>query len=43
VAGGLLLVLAVVQPPPLTRVITGWPPPGWRLALCAGFPVESTC
>ncbi|WP_244315199.1 ComEC/Rec2 family competence protein [Streptomyces glaucescens] len=34
VAGGLLLVLAVVQPPPLTRVITGWPPPGWRLALC---------
>ncbi|WP_346768007.1 ComEC/Rec2 family competence protein [Streptomyces sp. JB150] len=33
-AGGLLLVVAVVQPPPLTRVITGWPPPGWRLALC---------
>jgi competence protein ComEC len=29
-----LLVLAVVQPPPLTRVITGWPPPGWRLAMC---------
>ncbi|MDH6490318.1 ComEC/Rec2 family competence protein [Streptomyces sp. SAI-127] len=27
-------VLAVVQPPPLTRVITGWPPPGWRLAMC---------
>jgi competence protein ComEC len=33
-ACGLLLVLAVVQPPPLTRVITGWPPPGWRLAMC---------
>ncbi|MER6342964.1 ComEC/Rec2 family competence protein [Streptomyces sp. NPDC001595] len=31
---GALLMLAVVQPPPLTRVITGWPPPGWRLALC---------
>ncbi|MEU6380217.1 ComEC/Rec2 family competence protein [Streptomyces sp. NPDC046909] len=31
---GVLLVLAVVQPPPLTRVITGWPPPGWRFAMC---------
>ncbi|WP_373299187.1 ComEC/Rec2 family competence protein [Streptomyces phaeofaciens] len=31
---GVLLVLAVVQPPPLTRVLTGWPPPGWRLAMC---------
>ncbi|MFG3058728.1 ComEC/Rec2 family competence protein [Streptomyces sp. NPDC048231] len=31
-AVGLLLV--VVQPPPLTRVITGWPPPGWRFAMC---------
>ncbi|MDH6499350.1 competence protein ComEC [Streptomyces sp. SAI-149] len=30
----LLFVLAVVQLPPLTRVITGWPPPGWRLAMC---------
>lgn len=29
-----LFVLAVVQPPPLTRVVTGWPPPGWRLAMC---------
>ncbi|MGW3137123.1 ComEC/Rec2 family competence protein [Streptomyces sp. NPDC001139] len=29
-----LLVLMVVQPPPLTRVITGWPPPGWRFAVC---------
>ncbi|MEU0671583.1 ComEC/Rec2 family competence protein [Streptomyces sp. NPDC006172] len=29
-----LLLLAVVQPPPLTRVLTGWPPPGWRLAMC---------
>ncbi|WP_316959447.1 ComEC/Rec2 family competence protein [Streptomyces sp. TRM68367] len=33
-ACGLLLVSAVVQPPPLTRLITGWPPPGWRLAMC---------
>ncbi|MER5573388.1 ComEC/Rec2 family competence protein [Streptomyces massasporeus] len=31
---GLLLVLAVVQPPPLTRAVTGWPPPGWRLVMC---------
>jgi competence protein ComEC len=31
---GLLLVLAVVRPAPLTRVITGWPPPGWRFAMC---------
>ncbi|MGC5040500.1 ComEC/Rec2 family competence protein [Streptomyces sp. DT190] len=31
---GLLLLLAVVQPPPLTRTITGWPPPGWRLVMC---------
>lgn len=29
-----LFVLAVVQPPPLTRVVTGWPPPDWRLAMC---------
>jgi competence protein ComEC len=33
-ACGVLLVLVVVQPPPLTRVITGWPPPGWRFAMC---------
>ncbi|MFF7789200.1 ComEC/Rec2 family competence protein [Streptomyces sp. NPDC007991] len=31
---GLLLVLVMVRPPPLTRVITGWPPPGWRLVMC---------
>jgi competence protein ComEC len=31
---GLLLALAVVQPPSLTRVVTGWPPPGWRLVMC---------
>jgi competence protein ComEC len=31
---GALLLLVVVQPPPLTRVITGWPPPGWRLVVC---------
>ncbi|WP_371671587.1 ComEC/Rec2 family competence protein [Streptomyces sp. NBC_00289] len=33
-ACGVLLALAIVQPPPLTRVITGWPPPGWRFAVC---------
>ncbi|MES9519530.1 ComEC/Rec2 family competence protein [Streptomyces capoamus] len=31
---GVLLVLLVVRPAPLTRVITGWPPPGWRFAMC---------
>ncbi|MGW0609830.1 ComEC/Rec2 family competence protein [Streptomyces sp. NPDC002788] len=31
---GLLLVLVVVQPPPLTRTLTGWPPPGWRMVMC---------
>ncbi|WP_062650535.1 ComEC/Rec2 family competence protein [Streptomyces maremycinicus] len=31
---GVLLLLVVAQPPPLTRVLTGWPPPGWRLAMC---------
>lgn len=33
-ACGLLLLLVLVQPAPLTRVITGWPPPGWRFAMC---------
>ncbi|WP_228395873.1 ComEC/Rec2 family competence protein [Streptomyces sp. RB17] len=31
---GVLLLLALVRPAPLTRVITGWPPPGWRFAMC---------
>ncbi|MVO84406.1 MBL fold metallo-hydrolase [Streptomyces sp. p1417] len=30
----LLLLLVIVQPPPLTRVVVGWPPPGWRLVMC---------
>nr|WP_246620623.1 ComEC/Rec2 family competence protein [Streptomyces corallincola] len=30
----LLLLLAVLRPAPLTRVLTGWPPPGWRYAMC---------
>ncbi|OAH09575.1 ribonuclease BN [Streptomyces jeddahensis] len=33
-ACALLLLVVVVQPPSLKRVITGWPPPGWRLVLC---------
>ncbi|MFF9429292.1 ComEC/Rec2 family competence protein [Streptomyces sp. NPDC014746] len=33
VAAGLLL-LAVVRPVPLTRWVTGWPPPGWVFAMC---------
>lgn len=28
------LILAVLQPPSLTRVFTGWPPPGWRFVMC---------
>ncbi|MEV6961502.1 ComEC/Rec2 family competence protein [Streptomyces sp. NPDC051207] len=30
----LLLALAVLRPAPLTRVVTGWPPPGWRMVMC---------
>ncbi|MET7718171.1 ComEC/Rec2 family competence protein [Streptomyces sp. NPDC005407] len=30
----LLLLLAVLRPAPLTRVVTGWPPPGWTFAMC---------
>ncbi|MFJ5560201.1 ComEC/Rec2 family competence protein [Streptomyces sp. NPDC093250] len=33
-AGALLLLLLVVQPRPLTRAVTGWPPPGWRMVMC---------
>lgn len=33
-AAVLLLVLAVLRPVPLTRIMTGWPPPGWAFALC---------
>ena len=33
VCGG-ALVLFVLQPAPLPRLFTGWPPPGWRLAMC---------
>ncbi|MFJ4837353.1 ComEC/Rec2 family competence protein [Streptomyces sp. NPDC088746] len=33
-AAALLLVLAVLRPVPLTRIVTGWPPPGWAFALC---------
>ncbi|MFG2144891.1 ComEC/Rec2 family competence protein [Streptomyces sp. NPDC048696] len=30
----LLVLLAVVRPAPLTRIVTGWPPPGWSYAMC---------
>ncbi|MDF3297460.1 ComEC/Rec2 family competence protein [Streptomyces tropicalis] len=33
-ACALLLALVVVRPSPLTRAVTGWPPPGWRFAMC---------
>ena len=29
-----MLLLAVVRPAPLTRIVTGWPPPGWSYAMC---------
>ncbi|MEU3183244.1 ComEC/Rec2 family competence protein [Streptomyces sp. NPDC006923] len=28
------LLLAVLRPPSLARIVTGWPPPGWSLAMC---------
>lgn len=34
VACALLVLLAVLRPVPLTRVLTGWPPAGWRLVAC---------
>ncbi len=34
VACALLLALLVVQPRPLVRTITGWPPPDWRMVMC---------
>ncbi|MEV8452194.1 ComEC/Rec2 family competence protein [Streptomyces sp. NPDC052095] len=33
-AAALLLVLAVLRPVPLTRALTGWPPPDWAFAMC---------
>ncbi|MFD3415442.1 ComEC/Rec2 family competence protein [Streptomyces cyaneofuscatus] len=33
-AAALLLVLVVLRPVPLTRIMTGWPPPDWAFALC---------
>jgi competence protein ComEC len=30
----LLVLLAVLRPPPLIRVLTGWPPSGWSLVAC---------
>ncbi|MGW0606305.1 ComEC/Rec2 family competence protein [Streptomyces sp. NPDC002640] len=31
---GLLLAVAVLRPPQLTRLVTGWPPPHWRMVVC---------
>ncbi|MEV6791328.1 ComEC/Rec2 family competence protein [Streptomyces sp. NPDC051320] len=33
-ACALLLLLAVLRPAPLTRIVTGWPPPRWEYAMC---------
>lgn len=30
----LAMLLVVCRPAPFTRVITGWPPPGWRAVVC---------
>ncbi|MFC9327794.1 ComEC/Rec2 family competence protein [Kitasatospora sp. NPDC057015] len=30
----LALLLVLLRPPALTRIATGWPPDGWRLAMC---------
>ncbi|MFJ9695384.1 ComEC/Rec2 family competence protein [Kitasatospora sp. NPDC101183] len=36
VTGVLLVVLlsVLLRPPQLTRIATGWPPPGWRMVMC---------
>ncbi|MEU7225979.1 ComEC/Rec2 family competence protein [Streptomyces chrestomyceticus] len=34
VLGVLALLVAVLRPVPVTRVLTGWPPPGWRAVAC---------
>ncbi|WMX47138.1 ComEC/Rec2 family competence protein [Streptomyces roseicoloratus] len=34
VACAAVLLLAVVRPPPLVRLVSGWPPPGWVFAMC---------
>ncbi|MFG2889093.1 ComEC/Rec2 family competence protein [Streptomyces sp. NPDC048248] len=30
----LALIVAVWRPAPFTRILTGWPPPGWRAVVC---------
>ncbi|MFE0375999.1 ComEC/Rec2 family competence protein [Streptomyces inhibens] len=30
----LAVILAVCRPAPFTRILTGWPPPGWRAVVC---------
>ncbi|MEV5592464.1 ComEC/Rec2 family competence protein [Streptomyces sp. NPDC052496] len=34
VLGVLALLVAILRPVPVIRVITGWPPPGWRAVAC---------
>ncbi|GAA2743489.1 ComEC/Rec2 family competence protein [Kitasatospora cinereorecta] len=34
VLAAVLLAAVLLRPPALTRIATGWPPPGWRLASC---------
>lgn len=30
----LVVLAAVLRPAPLMQILTGWPPPGWRLVVC---------
>ncbi|MFE7530016.1 ComEC/Rec2 family competence protein [Kitasatospora sp. NPDC057542] len=34
VALTVVLLAVLLRPPHLTRIATGWPPPGWRLVMC---------
>ncbi|WP_344469734.1 ComEC/Rec2 family competence protein, partial [Kitasatospora kazusensis] len=34
VVAGLAVLAVLLRPPLLVRIVTGWPPPGWRLVMC---------
>ncbi|WP_407912302.1 ComEC/Rec2 family competence protein [Kitasatospora sp. NE20-6] len=34
VSVALVLAVVLLRPPALVRIATGWPPPGWRFAMC---------
>lgn len=35
VAVGVVLLAALLRPPPVVRLLTGWPPPDWDLVACS--------